>query len=384
MSSSSDSDYQPPSIYDRSGAESTSSESCLSSDDGIPMNEPREAAQPQTDWHLPNGSRQKQFTLDIQPGIHVPDNCDKELDIFRLFLNQDIMTLMVQMTNSYANKVKILKVVTRHMRLAKWVDCNDEEMLKFLGLLIYMGLKKLPKMSDYWSNNILYKNKVASQAMSRNRFELLLRCWHFEDNKRDVFALSTKHYIGFVTVQSRRNPNKKAMKPTLIAEYNKHKCSIDLSDQMASYANPARRNIRWFQKLALSQMHIHIIYKTHKQLSSKKYNITNFRENLCLQMLGITSNSNSAAREQSQRDHKFSKSLMADHRGRLIRRRCIHCYERNRAAGLSAKAARDRAKKVNTVCLKCPTQPSVCGQCYGEIHIFELHKTTESCVVRER
>lgn len=86
------------------------------------------------------------------------------------------------MTNSYANKVKILKVVTRNMRLAKWVDCNDEEMLKFLGLLIYMGLKKLPKMSDYWSNNILYKNKVVSQAMSRNRFELLLRCWHFEDS----------------------------------------------------------------------------------------------------------------------------------------------------------------------------------------------------------
>lgn len=116
-------------------------------------------------------------------------------------------------------------------------------------------------------------------------------------------------------------------------------------------------------------MHIHIIYKTHKQLSSKKYNRTNFRENLCLQMLGITSNSNSAAREQSQRDHKFSKSLI-ENRGRLIRRRCIHCYERNRAAGLSAKAARDRTKKVNTVCLKCPTQPSVCGQCYGEIHIF--------------
>ena len=50
----------------------------------------------------------------------------------------------------------------------------------------------------------------------------------------------------------------------------------------------------------------------------------------------FTQTSNTAACEQSQRDHKLRKSLMADHRKRLIRRRCKHCYGRNGAAGLSA------------------------------------------------
>ncbi|XP_039751370.1 piggyBac transposable element-derived protein 4-like [Pararge aegeria] len=547
--SDSDSDYQPPPLWD--GSNSTSSDSCLSQDDVSLLHEstPVPPEPPRPDWHQPNGSRQKRFPLDIQPGINISNNCNRELDIFRLFLNQDIMDLMVQMTNCYANKVKILKVVTRNMRLAKWTDCTEEEILKFLGLLIFMGLNKLPKISDYWSNKKLYKNEIARQAMSRNRFELLLRCWHFEDSffhasntdrlikirrlvqlltatfrnaktpgeyitvdetmvafrgrikfmqyipgkrhkygiklfkvcdddgytydlivyegknssgqtntptnlvmklcqpylgvgrsvvtdnyytsvdlaqqllqndthligtlrrnrkglpkkvvqeklnkgemialenndgililkwkdKRDVLALSTKHSVGFVTVTSKRNRNKKVMKPTLIADYNKHKCSIDLSDQMASYANPARRTIRWFQKLAIELLfstavtNAFIIYKTHKQLSSKKYTITDFRENLCLQMLGITSSSNSVGSlPRRQIQHKFSKSTLTDHRGRLIRRRCIHCYKKNRDAGLSAKEARDQTKKVNTVCLECPTKPSVCGQCYAEIHI---------------
>lgn len=90
-------------------------------------------------------------------------------------------------------------------------------------------------------------SKGETIALENNDGILVLK-WK---DKRVIFALSAIHSIGFVTVQSRRNPNKKAMKPTLIAEYNKHKCSIDLSDQMASYANPARRNIRWFQKLAV-------------------------------------------------------------------------------------------------------------------------------------
>lgn len=63
-------------------------------------------------------------------------------------------------------------------------------------------------------------------------------------DKRDVLALSTKHSVNYVTVKSKRNPRKTVMKPALIADYNNHKCYIDLSDQMASYANPGRRSIR--------------------------------------------------------------------------------------------------------------------------------------------
>lgn len=61
-------------------------------------------------------------------------------------------------------------------------------------------------------------------------------------DKRDVLALSTKHSTGFVTCKSKRNRNKIVMKPTVIADYNRHMCSIDLSDQLASYSVVSKTN----------------------------------------------------------------------------------------------------------------------------------------------
>lgn len=84
-------------------------------------------------------------------------------------------------------------------------------------------------------------------------------------------------------------------------------------------------------------------------------------------MLALTSSSNSPA--SSQKDHQFGKYSKTDHRQRVVRRRCIHCYQKLRAAGLSAKEAKDKTRKVNTVCLTCRPQPSVCLQCYLEIHV---------------
>ncbi|XP_026821723.1 piggyBac transposable element-derived protein 4-like [Rhopalosiphum maidis] len=45
-----------------------------------------------------------------------------------------------------------------------------------------MGLVQMPSLKDYWSVKMLYKNYVAKNIMSRNRFELIPRFWHFADN----------------------------------------------------------------------------------------------------------------------------------------------------------------------------------------------------------
>jgi len=52
-----------------------------------------------------------------------------------------------------------------------------------MGLLLWFGLVQIPSSESYWSTKIRYKNNVAPKIMSRNRFELLLRFWHFADNE---------------------------------------------------------------------------------------------------------------------------------------------------------------------------------------------------------
>nr|CAI5824192.1 unnamed protein product [Callosobruchus analis] len=46
-----------------------------------------------------------------------------------------------------------------------------------------MGLVRLATMDRYWSKKKkIYQNSLVGQIMSRNRFELLLKMWHFTDN----------------------------------------------------------------------------------------------------------------------------------------------------------------------------------------------------------
>ncbi|CAG5020280.1 unnamed protein product [Parnassius apollo] len=206
------------------------------------------------------------------------------------------------------------------------------------------------------------KLKKGETCVMENNDGVLVLRWK---DKRDALALSTRHTPGFVNVRSRRNRNKVTMKPTLIATYNSHKCSTDYSDQMGSYSNPARRSLRWFQKLAIELLFItslinaFILFKTSKNLTSKKYTITTFKENICRALMGL----DKPRRQNNQscsNGHQFGKSPLVDHRNRIVRR-CIHCYEKKREEGLTSIEACKITKKVNIVYLLCPSKPSVCS-----------------------
>ena len=55
-------------------------------------------------------------------------------------------------------------------------------MEKFIGCLMWMGLVQLSSISSYWSKKYLYTNSLRN-VMSRNRFQLLLKIWHFSNNE---------------------------------------------------------------------------------------------------------------------------------------------------------------------------------------------------------
>ena len=56
-------------------------------------------------------------------------------------------------------------------------------MLKFLGIIIEMGLVQMPKIDYYWSKSKLYGSEVIQNTMSRDKFELLLKFYHFSNNE---------------------------------------------------------------------------------------------------------------------------------------------------------------------------------------------------------
>lgn len=103
---------------------------------------------------------------------------------FSLFVDNEVIDLMVEQTNLYATQVILLaEDIPNSSRLHKWSPTDKKEMKKFLGLIGYMGLVKMPTIRHYWSRKPLFRNDNISKVMSRNRFELLLQLWHFSDNQ---------------------------------------------------------------------------------------------------------------------------------------------------------------------------------------------------------
>lgn len=115
------------------------------------------------------------------------NNSDKQpLDFFQLFVDNNLLDIIVAETNEYANQKIIHGITTetlsKNARMNLWKDVTTYEIKQFFGLLIWMGLDKKPALKSYWSTGILYSNKI-SQAMPRNRFESILSNIHFANNE---------------------------------------------------------------------------------------------------------------------------------------------------------------------------------------------------------
>ncbi|XP_017753050.1 PREDICTED: piggyBac transposable element-derived protein 4-like [Eufriesea mexicana] len=93
--------------------------------------------------------------------------------------------------------------------------------------------------ADNWYTRVDLANKL----IEKNTHLIVLK-WK---NKRDGLVLSTKHSSEMINVITKRGF---CRKPKIIAEYNKAKTSIDLSDQMSVYSSPLRRTLKYYKKLA--------------------------------------------------------------------------------------------------------------------------------------
>ncbi|KAF2900149.1 hypothetical protein ILUMI_06033 [Ignelater luminosus] len=90
-----------------------------------------------------------------------------------------ILSMMVTKTNRYAAQCKA-KDTAPMARIHDWRNSNIAEMKRFIGLIFWISLYTYPTVECYWSKSILYQNKL-EPVVSRNRFQLILRMWHFLD-----------------------------------------------------------------------------------------------------------------------------------------------------------------------------------------------------------
>lgn len=129
---------------------------------------------------LPNSSRHVKFLPTIEPGAYVgavmrsdARRFCRALDFFLLFFTTEVIKTVCENTNKYA-WMHILGKQTYSRRDGSWEEVTPLEMLRLIGLIIYMGLVEVPRLHLYWRTTGTFSGLLPPNIMRRDRFFALL------------------------------------------------------------------------------------------------------------------------------------------------------------------------------------------------------------------
>ncbi|KAL0879316.1 hypothetical protein ABMA27_003095 [Loxostege sticticalis] len=111
---------------------------------------------------------------------------DNPYDAFTDIWTNDIMELIAQETNRYANQtiesIKANGTLKPLSRLHQWHDTNADEIAVLLAVFMYMGIDNRSSQYEYWKANDYLEMPRFKEFLPYNRFLLLNRFLHFVDN----------------------------------------------------------------------------------------------------------------------------------------------------------------------------------------------------------
>ncbi|XP_057308123.1 uncharacterized protein LOC130646009 [Hydractinia symbiolongicarpus] len=131
-------------------------------------------------------------------GLHLMENglkistvsLKQPIDFMYLFMTKDLIDTMVMENNMCAEaEINKLRPLRRSSHLHQWKEVSSQEMRCFIAVMLHMGFLNMPTIEHYWSQDIFYNSSSSSRVMSRNRFQLILRFWHFSDNANSIGRL---------------------------------------------------------------------------------------------------------------------------------------------------------------------------------------------------
>ena len=114
--------------------------------------------------------------------VRLRDNANF-LDYVNLYLTDEIINKIVEETNRFANDFLMNLGNKRESSYLKlWENVTHNEMKTFFGVLLLMGIIFKPSIRMYWSMDTIYSTPIFGQVMKRDRFELIMKFLHFNNN----------------------------------------------------------------------------------------------------------------------------------------------------------------------------------------------------------
>ncbi|XP_071862254.1 uncharacterized protein [Bombus fervidus] len=153
----------------------------------------------------------------------------------------------------------------------------------------------------------------------------------------------------------------------VVADYNRGKCAVDLSDQTIAYSTPHGRILKWCIKLALELLLNTSILNAmtlYKQATKTKIEVSDSRMALAMYLAQCHSPEplNILIRQRSRYEMQKKEG-----QAYLARKFCRECYKKN-VKQSGSKIAKNRTKKATTYCPDCMDEPHLCLRCFNTVH----------------
>ncbi|XP_045586945.1 piggyBac transposable element-derived protein 4-like [Procambarus clarkii] len=115
-----------------------------------------------------------------------PNNGDDmaDMEYFQAYFDNVFMRHLVTETNMYAHTL-IDSGILPALRLTRWKATTIDEMYVFLALCMMMKHSEKAVVQDYWNKDSLVPSPVFNRYVSRDKFHLILRSLHFENNANE-------------------------------------------------------------------------------------------------------------------------------------------------------------------------------------------------------
>lgn len=104
-------------------------------------------------------------------------------NFYALLVPDSLFEIIADETNLFATQSLLGNDIRPSLRSHSWQPTDKDEMKRFFGLILFMGLVKLPAINYYWSTDDIMGQTFPRTVMNRNRFEILLQYLHFADNE---------------------------------------------------------------------------------------------------------------------------------------------------------------------------------------------------------
>ena len=111
------------------------------------------------------------------------------IDFFRLIIDEHFINKLVEETNRYSHdffQSEQGQQLMPHSQFKLWDDVNWGDMMRFVGMIIGMGLVQQQDLHDYWSKDELLETPFFCKAMPRNKFLLMLSFFHLNNNHNNI------------------------------------------------------------------------------------------------------------------------------------------------------------------------------------------------------